>query len=108
MLEEDWPGLFREHLLEELPVDQMLPHFTDGIGRPSKELYTVLGVLLLQQTMDLTDKAAIEQLAFNIQWHYALNVLSTPLLMVFRAINFHLYGLTNTSGLTPIACKNSN
>ena len=74
ILDEDWPGLFREHLLEELPVDQMLPHFTDGIGRPSKELYTVLGVLLLQKTMDLTDKAAIEQLAFNIQWHYALNI----------------------------------
>ncbi len=74
MLDEDWPGLFREHLLEELPVNQMRPHFTDGIGRPSKELYTVLGVLLLQQTMDLTDKVAIEQLAFNIQWHYALNL----------------------------------
>ena len=74
MLDEDWPGLFREHLLEELPVDQMLPHFTDGIGRPSKELHTVLGVLLLQQTMDLTDKATIEQLCFNIQWHYALNI----------------------------------
>jgi len=74
MLDEDWPGLFREHLLEELPVDQMLPHFTDGVGRPSKEIYTVLGVLLLQQTMDLTDKTAIEQLAFNIQWHYALNI----------------------------------
>jgi hypothetical protein len=38
----------------------------------------------------------------------AYDVLSTPLLMVFRAINFRLYGLTNTSGLTPIACKNSN
>jgi len=74
MLDADWPGLFREHLLEELPVDQMLPHFTDGIGRPSKELHTVLGVLLLQQTMDLTDRAAIEQLCFNIQWHYALNI----------------------------------
>jgi len=74
MLDEDWPGLFREHLLEELPVDQMLPHFTDGIGRPCKELHTVLGVLLLQQTMDLTDRAAIEQLCFNIQWHYALNI----------------------------------
>ena len=74
MLDEDWPGLFRQHLLEELPVDQMVSHFTDGVGRPSKELYTVLGLLLLQQTMDLTDKAAIEQLAFNIQWHYALNL----------------------------------
>ena len=74
MLDEEWPGLFREHLLEELPVDQMLPNFTDGIGRPSKELHTVLGVLLLQQALDLTDKAAIEQLCFNIQWHYALNI----------------------------------
>ena len=74
MLDEDWPGLFREHLLEELPVDQMCSHFTDGIGRPSKELYTVMGLLLLQQTMDLTDKAAIDQLAFNTQWHYALNI----------------------------------
>lgn len=74
MLDEDWPGLFRENLLEVLPVDQMLPHFANGIGRPSKELYTVLGLLLLQQTMDLTDIAAIEQLAFNIQWHYALNI----------------------------------
>jgi len=74
MLDEDWPGLFREHLLEVLPVDRMLPYFADDVGRPSKELYTVLGLLLLQQTMDLTDKAAIEQLAFNIQWHYALNL----------------------------------
>ena len=74
MLDEDWPGLFREHLLEELPVDRIRSHFADGFGRPSKELYTVLGLLLLQQTMDLTDKAAIEQLAFNIQWHYALNL----------------------------------
>ena len=74
MLDEGWPGLFREPLLKELPVRQMRSHFTDGVGRPSKELHTMLGVLLLQQTMDLTDKAAIEQLAFNIQWHYAFNL----------------------------------
>lgn len=74
MLDEGWPGLFREHLLEELPVRQMRSYFTEGVGRPSKELNTMLGVLLLQQTMDLTDKAAIEQLAFNIQWHYAFNL----------------------------------
>ena len=74
MLDEGWPGLFREHLLEELPVDQMVPHFTDGVGRPSKELYTILGTLLLQQTMDLNDEEAIEQLAFNTQWHYAFDI----------------------------------
>ena len=74
MLDDHWPGLFRQHLLEQLPVKQIAAHFREGIGRPSKELHTVLGVLLLQQTLDLSDKAAIEQLCFNIQWHYALNI----------------------------------
>jgi hypothetical protein len=74
ILEQGWPGLFREHLLEELPVGQMASLFTSGSGRPTKELHTVLGVLLLQQALDLSDKAAIDQLCFNIQWHYALNI----------------------------------
>ena len=74
MLDDHWPGLFRQHLLEQLPVKQIAAYFREDIGRPSKELHTVLGVLLLQQTMDLSDQAAIEQLCFNIQWHYALNI----------------------------------
>ena len=74
MLDEDWPGLFREHLLDELPVEQIAPHFKESVGRPTKELHTVLGMLLLQQAMDLSDHAAIEQLCFNIQWHYALSI----------------------------------
>lgn len=74
MLDESWPGLFREHLLGELPVDQIIPFFRDDFGRPSKELYTLLGALLFQQAMDLNDTDTVEQLAFNIQWHYALNI----------------------------------
>ena len=52
----------------------MTPFFREGFGRPTKELYTVLGVLLFQQMMDLSDAEAINQLSFNIQWHYALNL----------------------------------
>jgi hypothetical protein len=74
MLDEGWPGLFRSELLSEMPVNEMYPFFREDFGRPSKELYTLLGVLLLQQTMDLPDEEAIEQLAFNTQWHYALNI----------------------------------
>ena len=74
MLDLGWPGLFREHLLCELPVDQIRSCYRQGIGRPSKELYTILGVMVLQQSMDLNDLEAIEQLSYNIQWHYALNI----------------------------------
>ena len=75
MLDESWPGLFREHLLRELPVDKLRPFLRDDFGAPSKELYTLLGALLFQQTMDLTDVQTLEQLSFNIQWHYALNIM---------------------------------
>jgi hypothetical protein len=74
MLDQRWPGLFREHLLDELPVKQIIPFFREDFGRPSKELYTLLGALLFQQTMDLNDPDTVEQLSFNIQWHYALDI----------------------------------
>ena len=74
LLEQDWPGLFQQHLLEVLPVAELASAFRDGFGRPTKELHTVLGVLLLQQAMDLTDRETVTQLSFNIQWHFALNI----------------------------------
>jgi len=74
LLDHSWPGMFKEHLLPELPVDSLKPFFTDGFGRPSKELYTVLGALVFQQAFDYTDEEACDQLAYNIQWHYALNI----------------------------------
>jgi len=69
LLENSWAGLFRQEILAELPVDQIAPWFRAGSGRPSKELYTVLGVLALQQMHDHTDAETVNQLAFHEQWH---------------------------------------
>ena len=74
ILDESWAGLFREHILPFLPVKHISPFFTAGFGRPTKELYTVPGTLILQQAYDLNDFEAVGQLCFNIQWHYALNI----------------------------------
>jgi len=74
LLEQSWPGLFRDEILCDLPVRKFAPFFKASFGRPTKELYTVLGVLVLQQTLDLNDQESVDQLAFNIQWHYALNI----------------------------------
>ncbi|MFO8056795.1 MAG: hypothetical protein R6V10_05835 [bacterium] len=41
LLEESWAGLFREHILEELPVDEIAPFFKADFGRPTKELYMI-------------------------------------------------------------------
>jgi hypothetical protein len=74
LLDQSWAGLFQKELLGELPVGKVIPFFTHGFGRPTKELYTALGALLLQQAHDLTDEETVNQVAFNTQWHYALNI----------------------------------
>ncbi|MBW2246734.1 MAG: transposase [Deltaproteobacteria bacterium] len=74
MLDAGWPGLFREHILPSIPVNEVGKHFNAKFGRPTKELYSMLGALILQQTFDLTDEETIQQYAFNIQWHYSLNI----------------------------------
>jgi hypothetical protein len=74
LLENSWAGLFRKYLLFELPVTEIAPSFSENFGRPTKELHAALGVMVLQQSFDLTDEETVEQFAFNTQWHYALNI----------------------------------
>jgi hypothetical protein len=74
LLEGSWAHLFREKILPELPVQQLLVHYSEFNGRPTKELYAMLGLMILQQMHDLTDEDAIDQFTFNKKWHYALNV----------------------------------
>lgn len=76
LLENSWAGLFRQEILSELPVEQLARGFRADFGRPAKELYTILGVILLQQMHDLTDLETVNQLAFSQQWHYALDIPS--------------------------------
>jgi hypothetical protein len=74
LLDQEWPGFFREHILDELPVEKLALAFPSDQGRPTKDLFTVLGILALQQFHDLTEKQAVDQFLFNIQWHYALDI----------------------------------
>ena len=74
LLDESWAGLFREYILPELPVHKIASCYTDGFGRPTKEIYAALGSLILQQMHDLTDEETVSQYSFNLQWHYALDI----------------------------------
>jgi hypothetical protein len=74
ILNQSWAGLFKEEILCELPVSKFKTFFNEGFGRPTKELHTALGMLILQQAFDLTDEETVDQLSYNIQWHYALNI----------------------------------
>lgn len=74
MLDKSWSGIFRYCLLDELPLDKLKTLFSSDYGRPSKNLHIAVGALILQQLHDLTDQQAVEAVAFNIAWHYALDI----------------------------------
>jgi len=71
MLAESWSGLFRRELLPNLPVPVpvhlLSKYYERDMGRPTKELYAMMGVMILQQMKDLTDDEAVRQFAFNTE-----------------------------------------
>lgn len=73
LLESSWAHLFREEILHRLPVHELFHLYDEFRGRKTKDLYTMLGIVLLQQMEDLTDEDAVDRFAFDIKWHYALN-----------------------------------
>lgn len=74
LLDQSWAGAFRKFLFKEIPAHKIFKCFHKSFGRPTKELYTAIGVTILQQIHDLPDEKAIELLAFSEQWHYALDI----------------------------------
>ncbi|GBE14990.1 hypothetical protein BMS3Abin14_01044 [bacterium BMS3Abin14] len=74
LLESSWAHLFRQEILPDLPVHKLTGIYSELHGRPTKELYAMLGLMIIQQMHDLTDDEAADKFAFDIQWQYALNV----------------------------------
>jgi hypothetical protein len=74
-------------VIPDLPVSQLSNEFSEGMGRPTVDLPVVLGVIILQQMFNLTDEETVDMLAFNITWHYALDICSdTDLEMTDRTL----------------------
>lgn len=74
LLEASWAHLFREEILHNLPAEKLFPFFSEFRGRKSKELYAMLGLVLIQQMEDCSDADAVDNFALNLKWQYALNI----------------------------------
>ncbi len=69
-----WPGVFRHVILELMPVEAVSEHFDPVMGRPTKELYSIAGLLLIQEFMDWTKDQSLDAYSFSMNVHYALNL----------------------------------
>ncbi len=74
ILGNGWQGVFRHAILEVMPVGQLAQHFSDSLGAPTKELYSMAGLVFLADFFDWNAQEAIEAYIFRSDVQYALNL----------------------------------
>ena len=73
-LDAGWPAIFRAVILELMPVQAIGQHYHPTLGQPTKELYSIAGLLFLQETFDWTNAEAVEAYLFRTDVQFALNL----------------------------------
>ena len=69
-------AVFRYLILSLMPAEELGNHFDEAIGRPTKELYSMAGLILLKEFHNWTTIAAVDGYLFDKRVHYALNLIS--------------------------------
>jgi hypothetical protein len=73
-IHKGWQGIFRTTLLELMPACRLGKHFSATLGRRTKELYSVAGLLFLQEFQNWTVAEAVEAYLFRSDVQFALNL----------------------------------
>jgi len=86
VLLEGWQGVFRHVILSLMPVDVVAGAFSAELGRPTKELYSMAGLLVLKELMDWDKEEALNAYRFRLDVHYALNLSPTSHDLAIRTL----------------------
>jgi hypothetical protein len=73
-LKEGWPTAFRDYVLPNLAIDPVKPFFCSNNGRPTKDLRTMVGLIVLQNMFNLTDQETLWRLRFDLSFRWALDI----------------------------------
>jgi len=73
-IRKGWQGVFRHVLLHLMPAPKLAKKFHPRIGRRTKELYSVAGLLFLQEANNWSNEQCVEAYLFRTDVWYALNL----------------------------------
>lgn len=75
-LQRGWPGVFHRSILRLLqePAEALGEEFDEALGRPSKELYAMSGLLLIAEFQDWTIDQAAEAWSYYADVQFALHL----------------------------------
>lgn len=95
-LKKSWAEPFRERVLPLIDEDLFREAFSETTGRPNKPIRLMVCLHLLKEWNDLTDDQVLDELEYNLQWHYALGIESGSAHVCQKTLhNFRLKLLAN-------------
>ena len=73
-LDQGFEGVFRRSMLGLMPADQLGEHFDPHMGRPTKELYSMAGLLLIAEFRNYTVEETANAYTYDSSIQYALDI----------------------------------
>lgn len=73
-LKTSFHSVFRHVVLSLMPAEELGEHFHEALGRPTKELYSMAGLILLREFHDWTEQETVDAYLFDTRVQYALNL----------------------------------
>jgi hypothetical protein len=73
-LEKSWAEPFRSRVLPLVDEQVLSDTFSADMGRPNVPIRLLVGLHILKENNDLTDREVLDHLEFNLQWQHALGV----------------------------------
>ena len=89
-LDDDWAGIFRHVFLEMMPVDELGQGFSRDFGRPTREHYSICGLILLKDYFGWTVEETVKHYLYDLEIHYALRIEPDCLELSTRTLERYL------------------
>jgi hypothetical protein len=89
-LNTEWAGIFRNVFLQMMPVGDLGETFSLDFGRPTKEHYSICGLLLLKDYFGWRTKEAVDEYIYNLKIHYALMIDSDNIQLSTRTLERYM------------------
>lgn len=71
-----WHNLFRNHVLSGIDEDQFRPLYTQVMGAPNSSIKLLIGMMIIKESLQCSDKQLFEQCEFNLLVRSALGLMN--------------------------------
>ncbi len=97
-LDANWPGVWRREIIPMIDERMFSGLYCADDGRASKATADMIGIVILKELNDLTDKETARSVMLDTGWQYALDLAPTEAYVAERTIQYFRAALLANAG----------